>query len=191
LAEDPSNPDLHLTGLIQHDAAINPGNSGGPLVDMAGQVVGVNTLAVTDTGESSDPLNPLGQDVAAQGLFFAIPSNTVKRITTELIASGRVVYPYLGLSDYVDLTPGVARFFGLPVEEGVYVLGVERGSPADKAGIQEDDIIVAIDGTTIGEEISLTDVLFTYRPGDTVQVTINRNGSEQTAPVTLGTAATS
>ncbi len=186
LAEDPDNPDLHLTGLIQHDAAINPGNSGGPLVDMEGQVIGVNTLAVTSTGESSDPRNPFSQDESAQGLFFAIPANTVKRITAELIASGRVVYPYLGLSDSEELTPGEAHFFRLPVDHGVYVFEVDAGSPADQAGIQADDIITAMDGTEIDEETSLTDVLFQHKPGDTVQLTINRNGSEQTLPVTLG-----
>lgn len=191
LSEDPSNPDLHLTGLIQHDAAINPGNSGGPLVNLDGEVIGVNTLAVTDTGESSDPLNPLGQSVAAQGLFFAIPANTVKRITAELMANGKVVYPYLGLSDSEDLTPGVAGFFQLPVEYGLYVLGVEPGSPADQAGIQEDDIIVAVDGAKIDEQTSLTDLLYQRKPGDTVQFTINRDGSEQAVDVTLGTPPSS
>jgi 2-alkenal reductase len=191
LAEDPTNPSLHLTGLIQHDASINPGNSGGPLVDMAGEVVGVNTLALTDTGESNDPGNPLSQDVAAQGLFFAIPANTVKRVTTDIIATGHVAYPYLGLGDSVDLTPEVAHLFHLPVEYGLYVDGVEPNSPAAQAGIQDGDIIVAVDGTEIGEEMSLTDVLFTHKPGDTVQVTVTRDGGEQTFPVTLGTAPTS
>src|SRR4030095_12268247 len=104
LAEDPRNPGLHLTGLIQHDAAINPGNSGGLLVNTAGEVIGVNTLAVTE----AEP------GVSAQGLFFAIPSNTVQKVAAELIASGHVVYPYLGISDTVDLTPGMAHFFDLP-----------------------------------------------------------------------------
>jgi S1-C subfamily serine protease len=191
LSEDPDNPDLHLTNLIQHDAAINPGNSGGPLVDMAGAVIGVNTLALTDTGERSDPLNPFAQDVAAQGLFFAIPSNTVKRISAELIANGKVVYPSLGLSSSADLTPDVANFFRLPVDQGVYVGKVANGSPAEHAGIKAGDIIVAVDGTTIDTDHSLTDLLFQHKPGDTVQLTINRNGSEQTVPVTLGTASTS
>src|SRR4029453_8248026 len=113
-------------------------------------------------------------------------ANTVKRITAELIANGRVVYPYLGLSDSEELTSGEAHFFRLPVAHGVYVFEVAGGSPADQAGIQADDIITAIDGTEIDEETSMNDVLFQYKPGATVQVTINRNGNEQSLPVTLG-----
>jgi 2-alkenal reductase len=176
LAEDPKNPGLHLTGLIQHDAAINPGNSGGPLVDLAGQVIGVNTLAVTQ----AEP------GVSAQGLFFAIPSNKVKQVSAEIIATGHVVYPYLGVSNTVDLTPGQARFFGLPVDHGVYVGKVESDGPADKAGLKNDDIIVAVDGTELGQETSLTDVLFTHKPGDVVQVTVARGDKQQTFAVTLG-----
>jgi 2-alkenal reductase len=181
LAEDPNNPGLHLTGLIQHDAAINPGNSGGPLVDLAGEVIGVNTLAVTQ----AEP------GVSAQGLFFAIPSNTVKRISAELIATGQVVYPYLGISDTVDLTPGMAHFFGLAADHGVYVGTVIDGGPADQAGIKAEDIIVAIDGTELGEATSLTDVLFTHKPGDVVQVTVQRGDNQQTFAVTLGTRPSS
>jgi S1-C subfamily serine protease len=176
LAEDPNNPGLHLTGLIQHDAAINPGNSGGPLVNMAGEVIGVNTLAVTE----AEP------GVSAQGLFFAIPSNTVKRVSAELIATGHVVYPYLGVSDTTDLTPQLAKFFGLPVDHGVYVGNVENGSPADAAGMKDDDIIVAVDDTELGENASLTDVLFTHKPGDQVQVTVAREDGQHTLTVTLG-----
>jgi 2-alkenal reductase len=181
LAEDPNNPGLHLSGLIQHDAAINPGNSGGPLVDAAGQVIGVNTLAVTQ----AEP------GVSAQGLFFAIPVNTVKKISAELIATGQVVYPYLGIGDSVELTPGMANFFGLGADHGVYVGKVEKGGPADKAGIKADDIIVAIDGTELGEETSLTDVLFTHKPGDVVQVDVVRGNDRLTVAVTLGTRPSS
>src|SRR5207244_728729 len=122
----------------------------------------------------------------AQGLFFAIPANTVKRISADLIANGRVVYPSLGLNSSADLTPDVANFFRLPVTAGVYVGGLASGSPAEKAGLKAGDIIVAVDGTKIDADHSLTDLLFAHKPGDTVQLTINRNGSEQTVPVTLG-----
>jgi 2-alkenal reductase len=181
LAEDPQNPGLHLTGLIQHDAAINPGNSGGPLVNMAGEVVGVNTLAVTQ----AEP------GVSAQGLFFAIPSDTVKRIAAELIATGQVVYPYLGISDSVELTPGMANFFSLSADHGVYVGTVVNDGPADQAGMKDGDVIVAIDGTELGEQASLTDVLFTHKPGDTVQVTVARDDGQQTFAVTLGSRPSS
>jgi 2-alkenal reductase len=176
LAENPTDPGLHLTGLIQHDAAINPGNSGGPLVNTAGEVIGVNTLAVTQ----AEP------GVSAQGLFFAIPANTVKRISAEIIANGKVVYPYLGISNTVNLTPGMAHFFGLSADQGVYVGKVIKDGPADKAGMKDDDVIVAIDGTELGEETSLTDVLFTHKPGDVVQVTVARGNNQQTLTVTLG-----
>jgi S1-C subfamily serine protease len=181
LAEDPNNPGLHLTGLIQHDAAINPGNSGGPLVNMAGEVIGVNTLAVTE----AEP------GVSAQGLFFAIPSNTVKRVTTELIATGHVVYPYLGVSDTTDLTPQLARIFNLPVDHGVYVGKVESDGPAAQGGMKNDDIIVAIDDTELGENASLTDVLFTHKPGDQIQVTVARDNGQQKLTVTLGSQPSS
>ena len=91
------------------------------------------------------------------------------------------------MSDFVELTPGLAGFFGLSVDHGVYAVGVEPDGPAAQAGIQEGDIIVAIDGTEIDEATSLTDVLFQHRAGDTVQVTVARDGSEQTLAVTLGT----
>jgi 2-alkenal reductase len=181
LAEDPSNPGLHLTGLIQHDAAINPGNSGGPLVDMAGEVIGVNTLAVTE----AEP------GVSAQGLFFAIPSNTVMRVSAEIIASGHVVYPYLGVSDTADLTPQLARFFGFSVDHGLYIGNVEKDSPAAAAGIKDDDIIVAVDDTKLGENTSLTDVLFTHKPGDKVNVTVARDDGQHTMTVTLGSQPSS
>jgi S1-C subfamily serine protease len=176
LAEDPKNPGLHLTGLIQHDAAVNPGNSGGPLVDMTGEVIGVNTLEVTE----AEP------GVSAQGLYFSIPSNTVKRISDELIATGQVVYPYLGISNTTELTPDIARLLDLSTDYGVYVGKVESDGPADKAGIKEGDIIVSVDGTEIGESASLTDILFTHKPGDVVQVTVVRDDNQQTFSVTLG-----
>jgi 2-alkenal reductase len=181
LSENPKNPGLPLTNLIQHDAPINPGNSGGPLVDLTGQVIGVNTLAVTE----AEP------NVSAQGLFFAIPANTVKLITTQLIATGQVVYPDLGVSEAVVLTPTLAQLSDLPVNYGVYVSKVDSGGPADKAGIKADDIIVAVNGKQIGPETSIIDALFAYKPGDTVQVTVQRGNGQQTFAVTLGSRPSS
>ena len=113
--DDTGGPEL--LNLIQHDAAINPGNSGGPLVTLAGEVVGINTLGIVD----------------AQGLFFAVPSKTVTRVANELIAEGAVDYPYLGLQ-LVPLDDAIIAQWALPVEEGFYVQGVVAGRPIGRGG---------------------------------------------------------
>jgi 2-alkenal reductase len=146
-----------LLNLIQHDAAINKGNSGGPLVTLTGEVVGINTL---------------GSDIA-QGLFFAVPSQTVTRVAEELIAEGAVDYPYLGLQ-LVPLDDAIIAQWALPVEEGFYVQGVVPGSPSDAAGLQVGDIVTAIDLERVGERQSVVGALFQYKPGDTVQLTVQR-----------------
>jgi 2-alkenal reductase len=161
--------------LIQHDAAINPGNSGGPLFDLDGNVIGVNTLGI--------PTDEMGQPV--QGLFFSIPSNTVKTIVTRLIASGKVTYPFLGVTPYA-LDPVTAAAENLPVDNGVYVLSVGPGSPAAAAGIQEGDILLAIDGTKIDQQTSFTEALFPHKPGDKVSVDLQRGDQQLTVDVTLG-----
>src|SRR5918994_1773892 len=123
--DDAGGPEL--LNLIQHDAAINPGNSGGPLVTLAGEVVGINTLGIID----------------AQGLFFAVPAKTVTRVANELIAEGAVDYPYLGLQ-LVPLDDAIIAQWALPVEEGFYVQGVVAGSPSDAAGLPIGGIVPAI-----------------------------------------------
>lgn len=162
------------TNLIQHDAAINPGNSGGPLFNLSGEVVGVNTLGI-----------PAIQGQPVQGLFFAIPSNEVRQITDQLIASGEVIYPYLGVST-LPVTPAVAAQQGLPVEYGAYVGEVSPGGPAEAAGIQVDDIIVSIAGRAIDAENAFTEVLFAQQPGQTVAVVVQRGEEQVTVDVTLG-----
>ena len=162
--------------LIQHDAAINPGNSGGPLVDSNGDVIGINTLGITQVP---------GQNQSAQGLFFAIPSNTAKSIVNQLISTGKVTYPYLGVS-VVTVTPDLASQYGLPVDHGAYVGQVVSGGPAESAGVQQGDFITAIGGQTIDSNHPFTEVLFTHKPGDKVELTINRNGSDTKVTVTLG-----
>jgi 2-alkenal reductase len=150
------------TNLIQHDAAINPGNSGGPLFNAAGEVVGVNTLGIPE----------------AQGLFFAIPSTTVRHIETTLIENGRVAYPYLGVATE-PVTGLLTAQLKLPVENGALVTEpVPSDSPAGKAGIQEGDIILALDGQTISRETTFIEALFQFQPGDTIPVTVQR-GDEQ------------
>jgi 2-alkenal reductase len=164
--DDAGGPEL--LNLIQHDAAINPGNSGGPLVTLTGEVVGINTLGIVD----------------AQGLFFAVPSQTVTRVAAELIAQGAVDYPYLGLQ-LVPLNEEIIAQWALPVEEGFYVQGVVAGSPSDAAGLQVGDIVTAINLERVGERQSMVGALFQYRPGDTVQLTVQRGLNSMRVDMTL------
>ncbi len=161
--------------LIQHDAAINPGNSGGPLFDLKGEVVGVNTLGINQT--------PNGE--IAQGLFFAIPSNTVKQIAALLIQDGKVVYPFFGVST-VNVTPAIAAQADLTVDHGAYVNSVTPEGPAEDAGVQEGDVIVSIDGEEITQKTPFISVLFKHKPGDTVDVVLQRGDQQETVQVTLG-----
>jgi 2-alkenal reductase len=165
------------SNLIQHNADINPGNSGGPLFNLAGEVIGVNTL-----GLSVVP----GQGTPAQGLFFAIPSNLVQGIVNQLIENGQVTYPYIGIS-FQTVTPDLAAQYDLPVQSGVYVISVEPGSPADEAGIQAGDFITSLGGQAIDAENSFQELLlFSHAPGETIDVGIVRDEKEQTVQVTLG-----
>jgi 2-alkenal reductase len=159
-----------LLNLIQHDAAINPGNSGGPLVTLTGQVIGINTLGIID----------------AQGLFFAVPSSTVKRVSEELIAKGSVEYPYLGLQ-LVSLDDETIAQWALPVDEGFYVQGVVPGSPSEAAGVQVGDIVTAVNLERVGQQQSMVGALFQYKPGDTIQLTIQRGLVSLRVPVLLST----
>jgi len=163
----------NYSNLIQHDAAINPGNSGGPLFNFNGEVVGVNTLGIP-TAENGEPV---------QGLFFAIPSNTVKDITAKLISDGKVVYPYFGIV-YVPITPDVAAQLGLDQSTGVLVRQVVEG-PAQDAGIQEGDIITAIDDTNIDANTSFAEALFQHNVGDTVKANLIRDAKQSTVDVKL------
>jgi serine protease Do len=155
-----------MEGLIQTDAAINHGNSGGPLVNLAGQVIGINTAILRSTGGSGD---------VVEGLGFAIPANTVQVIAAQIIQSGHVARPYLGIR-WQAISPQDARMYGLPVQWGVYVSSVSAGSPALSAGVQVGDIITHIDGVELDDQHPYTNVLFSHVPGDTVTLTINRNG---------------
>ncbi len=167
---DPQN----YSNLIQHDAPINPGNSGGPLFSLYAEVVGVNTLGIQ--------VDDQGQPV--QGLFFAIPANTVKQIAAKLIADGKVVYPYFGIVT-TAVTPDVVAQFSLAVGHGAYVSDVPAGGPAAQAGIQPGDVILSIDGVDITQSSSFVDVLFKYGPGDVVEVVVQRGSDQLTVEVTL------
>ena len=161
------------TDLIQHDAAINPGNSGGPLFDLAGRVVGVNTLGIPQSG-----VTPV------QGLFFAIPANHVADIASQLIETGQVSYPYIGI-EYQAISPDLAAQNDLPVDYGAYVLATVQGGPAEQAGIERGDIILGIGDQRIQGQTTFTEALFAQSPGDTVTVTVLRGNEELQFEVTL------
>jgi 2-alkenal reductase len=173
LTETPGRP--ALTGLIQHDAAINPGNSGGPLFNFAGEVVGVNTLGIQQTAEGEP----------AQGLFFAIPSNTVREIAATLIEEGEVNYAYLGV-ETLSISPEIAGQNDLPVDYGVFVVRVVRDGPADDAGLTAGDVILSIDGARIGQGRSFMEVLFEHSPGERVALDVLRDDETITVEVVLG-----
>lgn len=165
-----------LDDLFQTDAAINQGNSGGPLVNTAGKVIGINT-AVSGEG---------------QNIGFAIPINDVNGLIKQVLSTGKFERPYLGVR-YIRLTPDVAKQYKLSVERGAYVLpspdpsqpSVLADSPADKAGIKEEDIITAIEDTKVDEKNSLTSLIGQHAVGDTVKLTVIRDGKTITLDAKL------
>ncbi len=164
-----------IDGLIQTDAAINQGNSGGPLVDLAGEVVGINTLIVRDSGSGT----------VAEGLGFSIPINTAAAVANQIIQSGFISRPYMGIN-FQPITPDIANAYNLPTQYGAYVTSVAAKSPASQAGVQTGDIITSIGGTAIDATHSFINVLFSFKAGDQVTVVFLRNGSSQTVQMTLG-----
>ena len=164
-----------IEGLIQTDAAINQGNSGGPLLNLAGQVVGINSLVVRSTGTGA----------VAEGLGFAIPVNTARAVAEQIMSKGYFSRPYLGVR-FQSITPRVAAYYNLPVQWGVYVTDVTSGSPADKAGIQTGDIITKVGDTALDETHSYINVLFQYKPGDQVTIEVVRDNKTLQFQVTLG-----
>ncbi|MEK7496414.1 MAG: trypsin-like peptidase domain-containing protein [Patescibacteria group bacterium] len=177
VAGDSQGSSESLEGVFQTDAAINPGNSGGPLVNLSGQVIGINTA-----------VNREGQLIG-----FAIPSNEAKRLVDNYQKYGKVVRPYLGIR-YVLVTSEMARANDLSVDYGALVvrgqndntLAVVPGSPADKAGLVENDIVLEADGKKISTEQSLVKILSRYKPGDTVKLKIYHKGENKDVTVKLG-----
>jgi len=170
-----------LRNLIQTDAAINPGNSGGALLDSAGNVIGINT-AVAST---------------AEGIGFAIPINIVRPILQQALAGQQLARPWIGIR-YVPITKQLAADQKLPVEAGAWIQptdsstgaaspAVIAGSPADKAGLKEGDIITAVDGTKVDASRPLDDILTQYTPGKTVTLDVLRDGQTLTLQLSLGT----
>jgi S1-C subfamily serine protease len=175
-----------IRGIIQTDAAINPGNSGGPVLDSSGEVIGVSTAI----------FSPSGGNV---GVGFAVPINTAKRIIPELLHRGYVARPYLGITGH-EVVPAMAQALRLPVTEGIMVVEVTPGSPAQRAGIRGGDravqvgnmivrlggdIITEVDQVKVRTFEELSDFIDTKRPGDTVALTFNRQGKFNVVEVRL------
>ena len=168
--------DVQLRDLVQTDAVINPGNSGGPLLNLRGEVIGINTAIIRGRLSS-------GQE--AEGIGFAISMRTAAPVSAQLIENGRMIRPRLGVS-IVDVTPLLAAERNLAVDEGVLVLGLVVGAPAERAGIAVDDVIVAVDGTPVASTAELVSRFLTdYRLGDTVSVTVDRRGERLTFEMVL------
>jgi S1-C subfamily serine protease len=175
-----------IRGIIQTDAAINPGNSGGPLLNSSGEVIGVSTAIFSPSGGSV-------------GVGFAVPINTAKRIIPELIKRGYVARPYLGITGH-EVFPALAQALSLPVSEGIMVVEAAPGSPAQRAGIRGGDRVVQIGNmiVRVGGDIitevdrvkvrtfeQLSEFIDGKRPGDTVTLTVNRQGKFNTVEVRL------
>jgi S1-C subfamily serine protease len=165
-----------LRNLIQTDAAINPGNSGGPLVNSAGQVIGINTAV----------------NAEAQGLGFAIPIDVAKPIMEQALTGQDLQRPWIGVF-YVPVTPAIAEEEGLGVDAGALISSSSEGasaifpgSPAEDAGLRDGDVIVAIDGEQISSEVDLAALMLLHAPGDTVTLRVLRDSSVTEIDVTLG-----
>ena len=163
-----------LSDMIQTDAAINSGNSGGPLVNAAGEVIGINTATSS----------------AAENMGFAIPISSVKGMLSQLIETGEAKRAYLGVYS-VEITPEIAKAYNLPVTAGAYLYSssnysaVVKDTPASKAGLKDKDIVTAINGVKVGAAGSLSSLIGEYKVGDIVQLTVVREGNEIAVNVTL------
>ena len=165
-----------VESLIQTDAAINHGNSGGPLVNLAGEVIGINTLVVRSSGNNGD---------VAEGLGFAIPVNTAQAMAQQIITNGYVSRPFMGIN-YQAISPNIAAMYNLPVKWGIYVEAVSDGSPASTAGLQKGDIISSLNGVQLDETHQYLNMLYSYKPGDMVTLGIIRDSKELRLDITLG-----
>lgn len=155
--------DLGKKNLIQTDAPINPGNSGGPLLNLNGEVIGINTAIVA----------------GAQSIGFAVPVNAAKEIIDELIKNGKVIRAWLGV--YMrDVDEKVAAYLELPIAEGVVVTDIAKDSPADKMGLKQYDVIRDLNNNNVKSSAEIQDIIQKLKPGDTVTLKIYREGKMQT-----------
>src|SRR5579864_4200794 len=180
---------MKIEDAIQTDASINPGNSGGPLLNMRGDVIGINTMIASNVGQSA-------------GIGFAIPINTAKAVINDLLTSGRVRRPALGVST-IPIDPNLADQMGLAADYGLLIVQVVPGAAADNAGLRGGseraflgnipimvggDLIVAIDGKKVEDQQELAQVMNNHRAGDVVRITIYRGKKKMDVSVTLGEA---
>lgn len=177
---------------IQTDASINPGNSGGPLLNLRGEIVGINTAVVRSTGTGQR-----GSSDIAEGLGFAIPSNLAQVLVGQIMAKGSVSRPYFGIT-YQMITPaeaGTLSFRGqkTPEVEGAWISrsgssqsSIVAGGPAEKAGLKDNDVITAINGEPLNDNNPLGNVILKYKPGDTIKLTVRRGDQTLTLELTLG-----
>lgn len=185
-----------IRNMIQTDAAINPGNSGGPLLDTNGKMVGINTMIISNSGSSA-------------GVGFAVPVSTARRVVNDLLQFGKVNRGIIDIIP-VQMTSSIAQYAGLGINTGILVSSVQKGSSAERGGIKGGtkavqygsrwnpttiylggDIIIGIDGITIRTYADYTSALESKRPGDTVTVTVWRDGKSQKLKITLDSAADS
>jgi serine protease Do len=167
---------LRITGqyedFIQTDAAINPGNSGGALINIRGELIGINTAIFSRSGGN-------------QGIGFAVPVNMAHRVMTQIIEHGKVTRGYIGVG-IQDLTPELARQFGAPGPGGALVRSVEPGSPADQAGLQQGDVVLEVNGQAVEDSRTLSLTVAGKDPGTTVDLTVWRDSKKMRVPLKLG-----
>ncbi|MBX6352977.1 MAG: trypsin-like peptidase domain-containing protein [Thermoflavifilum sp.] len=176
LAPDDENTVLDYQSVIQTDAPINPGNSGGPLLSTSGQIVGINSSKIVETG--------------FENMGFAIPANEVSDVVNQILTTGHVEHPALGIEAYSLSSVPQAYWPDVPVTYGVYVYAV-TSSQAKQAGLQQGDVIVAVGNKTVQDEADLRTALFSYKPGQTVSITVYRGSQKLTLNVTLGSLSAS
>lgn len=166
-----SGHEFAIESFIQTDAAVNPGNSGGALINLKGELIGINTAIASKTGSFA-------------GYAFAVPSNIVKKVVTDIIEFGEVQRAILGVR-IQELTAELAKEKGIKEIKGVYIFDVEKGGAADAAGIKPGDVILSVNGTDVNSTAQLQEQISRYRPNQQVDIVINRDNSKKRFNVTL------
>ena len=167
-----SLPDGTYVPFIQTDAAVNPGNSGGPLFNLKGEVIGINSQIYSRTG-------------GFQGIAFAVPIDVATQVKTELVSHGRVDRGRLGVS-IQEVTQSLAQSFGLDRPRGALVAQVEKGSPAEKAGLKAGDVVLGVNGKTVERSAEVPPLVAAVKPGEKATLNVWRDGKQQNIPVTVG-----